>query len=261
MTEDRGPTSERIIDLEAYDLDGLRADVAELADLQQLAVRTFQWTILGPLVVGLGTWIVFSGRMPVWALVPYDAVAIALSLVGSVLAAVFIVLRSKVEAATEAASRTLDVLALAHGDLERALDGGVEVSIKELAGQVLELAVFPALEDGVVAVAPAPARFLVRPLVWLPSRVVAKTVMAVVDRLPATALGNLSDTQLQTGSDEVGALRSAFESLPEDVGEAQLGLERIVTRVLNASTRPLLIAVIVALLPLVGWLALGDWLA
>ena len=261
MTESLGPESERMIDLEAYDLDGLRADVSELVDLQQLAVRTFQWTVLGPLVVGLLTWIYFSGRMPTWALVPFDLVAVVLSLVGAALAAVFIVMRSKVAAATEAATRTFDVLAMAHGDLEQALDGGVEVSVKELAGQILELAVFPALEDGVVAVAPPPARFLVRPIVWLPTTVVSKTVMAVVDLLPATTLGHLSEDELQAGSDEVGKLRAAFGSLPEDLAEAQLGLERTVNKALNISARPLIIAVGVALLPLLVWLLIGDVLA
>lgn len=261
MTESLGPESERMIDLEAYDLDGLRANVSELVDLQQLAVRTFQWTFTGPLAVGLLTWIYFSGRMPTWVLVPFDLIAIVLSLLGSALAAVFIVMRSKVAAATGAASRTFDVLAMAHGDLEQALDGGVEVSVKGLAGQILELAVFPAIEDGIVAVAPPPARFLVRPIVWLPTTVVSKTVMAVVDRLPATTLGHLSEEQLQAGSDEVGALRGAFESLPEDLAEAQLGLERTVAKALNISARPLVIAVIIALLPLLGWLLIGDALA
>jgi hypothetical protein len=101
------------VDLDAYDIDGLRSDVMDLVDLPVALVDTARRAVLGPVVVGLFSWLYFAGSMAWWARLPFTLIAVVLSLITSVLVAVYLVMQRRVEAAVDTSSRVLDTVALA----------------------------------------------------------------------------------------------------------------------------------------------------
>lgn len=251
------------VDLDAYDIDGLRSDVMDLVDLPVALVDTARRAVLGPVVVGLFSWLYFAGSMAWWARLPFTLIAVVLSLITSVLVAVYLVMQRRVEAAVETSSRVLDSVALAKGDIERLAAGGVSLSVRDLSVEILDSAVFPGMEDAVVQVVPFPLRFLARPLLWVPRQVVGRTVLAAVERLPIQRLDReaVADGSHDGHAERADAFGRAVDSFVDDIAAAQAGLERTVAAVLRTVRKPLVVTMFLTAVPLVLWLLLGDVVA
>lgn len=249
-----------LIDLERYDLESLQNDIVELVDLPEAVMRAAAWVLGVAALVGIFTWLNFNNSMAAWALIPFTLIAVGLSLVFGAALAVYVITRRRMEEATQAANRVLDTIGMAQSDLERLAAGEVTLSVRDLSTEVLESAVFPGLEQGIVQTVPWPLTYLMRPIVWVPRNIIQKTVIAVVERLPIEALGRTVTTG-ETEVDEVGRLRTAVASFTDDISDAQSRLEQTAQTAIAATSKLLVGVMVISALPLLIWLLIGDVVA
>lgn len=252
------PADPTTFDLSDYDLGQLRADVMELFDLPVAIGQTVTWSMRGVGAAGLVAW--FVGReMPAWALVLFVLVAAVLALLAVVVLSVYLVVRKRVENAVVTSERVLETVVLIRDDLYHVSEGRKRVSTRDLASDVLDDVVFPVMTDTAVSVLPGPLRFFARPVVWLPGKLIERTVGAAISHLPDERLDRdvvVDNRALITADAEVERAAGTRAAVLE-VHEA---VETIVVGVIRALWWPTLAVTALASIPLVVWLIVG-WVA
>ncbi len=257
-TDPTDPIDPTTVDLSGYDLERLRADVMELFDLQAAIGETVMWSLRGVAVAGLLAW--WAGRgMPVWALVPFVLIAVVLAFLAVTVASVYLVVRKRVENAVVTSERVLETVVLIRDDLYHVSEGRKQVSTRDLASDVLEDVVFPVMAETAVSVLPGPLRLLARPIVWLPRRLIGRTVGAAIDHLPDERLDRdvvidnraliRADVEIERAAGNRAAVLAVHDAV-----------ETIVVGVIRALWWPTLALTALASIPLIVWLVVG-WLA
>jgi hypothetical protein len=123
----------------------------------------------------------------------------------------------------------------------------------------LEDVVFPVMTDTAVSVLPGPLRLLARPVVWLPRKLIERTVGAAIDHLPDERLDRdvvidnraliRADVEMERAAQGRDALLAIHDSV-----------ETIVIGLTKALWWPTLAVTALASIPLVIWLIVG-WVA
>ncbi|MEM9561006.1 MAG: hypothetical protein AAGA93_00220 [Actinomycetota bacterium] len=257
------------LDLDRYDLPGLRADINQIVDLQGAALRIVRWTVLVPLVGAVATWLVFRPRMPIYALVPYVLVVIACLVVAAIAIGVALVLRTKVDETNVAADRVVTTVAALHGDYLRIRTGEVDVPMEDLARLLTSELVFPALVAG-SGRALATATLTAGPLGWV-LRGVSGPVLPAVERRVLDALSQVDDPEPRPddpppidgprsdGADlvEVAATAGLPPAVADWYGAVHRHFERLTGMADTVTDGSTTVLVVTALLPLAAVLAAG----
>lgn len=279
MTEDREPRGNSPsannavdldgIDIDRYDFDGLRNDIADIVDVQQAVLTTLKWTLLIPLVGTLVAWFVFDGRMSSWLFYPYMVVLIATFVLAAINVGLMFVLRNRIAETNEAADRVLSMTASLHRDYMAVRSGEVDLPMQEIAGVLTRELVFPAL-FGVGNNAVAAATTASGPVGWLGARLLKYPIQAVQNRvldvledpeLGDAAAASEPKAEQGDGAEMVTAMLTPIPPDSELVGDWYAKAHEIVHRVVSGmstvATGSLGTVLFFATLPLVGWLAFG----
>jgi len=247
----------QVLDLEKYDLEGLRTDVAQIISLtgifQSVAARALGFTALFSLVVLL----LFSGRLSGAGLVLFMMITIVLAALGAVMLAVFFVLRTRVAQTTRASSRVVDLVEPIHADYQDFRGGGAEASVRAVGSEIAQHIVLPAVFGfaGRSAILAGPMGILLRPALKLPQQWVENAVVSALDELPEHAIATAKPVSGMTESapGTTSELNAVYVTI-------QNKLESIV-RVLRVGTLgPVGALVCLSLIPLAAVLLL-TWLA
>lgn len=252
------PADPATVDLSDYDLDQLRADVMELFDLPVAVGQAVMWSVRGVGAAALVAW--FVGRdMPTWALILFMLIAAVLALVAGVVLSVYLVVRKRVENAVVTSERVLETVVLIRDDLYHVSEGRKRVSTRDLASDVLDDVVFPVMTETAVSALPGPMRFLARPVVWLPRKLIGRTVGAAITYLPDERLDrdvvvdNRALIRAETEVERAAGTRAAVLEIHDVV-------ETIVVGAIKALWWPTLAITALASVPLIIWLLIG-WVA
>ena len=256
------------IDLDRYDFDGLRNDIADIVSVQEAVRTTLKWTLLIPLVGTIVAWVVFDGRMSSWVFYPFMLILIATMILAAINVGLMFVLRNRIAETNEAADRVLGMTAALHGDYVKVRSGEVELPVQEIAGVVARELVFPAL-FGVGHNAVATVTTTSGPIGWVGARLLRAPLRAVEARvlevLESPELGALvgspaPEVQEGDGADVVSAMLTPPMD-PELVGDWYAKAHEIVHRVVSGvgtvATGSLGTVLFFATLPMIGWLAFG----
>lgn len=252
------PSDPATVDLSDYDLEQLRADVMDLFDLPVAIGQAVMWSMRGVGAAGLVAWFVGRG-MPTWALVLFIVIAAVLALLAVVVLSVYLVVRKRVENAVATSERVLETVVLIRDDLYHVSDGRKRVSTRDLASDVLEDVVFPVMTETAVSALPGPLRFLARPIVWLPRRLIGRTVGAAINQLPDERLDrdvvvdNRALIRADTEVERAAGTRATVLEVHDVV-------ETIVVGAIKAMWWPTLAVTALASIPLILWLIIG-WVA
>lgn len=252
------PEDPTTVDLSDYDLNQLRADVMELFDLPVAIGQTVMWSMRGVGGAAVVAWFVGRG-MPAWALVLFILIAAVLAVLAVVVLSVYLVVRRRVENAVVTSERVLETVVLIRDDLYHVSEGRKRVSTRDLASDVLEDVVFPVMTDTAVSVLPGPLRFLARPVVWLPRKLIGRTVGAAINQLPdqrldrTVVIDNRALIRADAEVERAAGTRAAVLEVHDVV-------ETIVVGVIKALWWPTLAVTAVASIPLILWLVIG-WVA
>ena len=257
------------IDLDRYDFDGLRSDIADIVDVQQAVFTTLKWTLLIPIVGTFVAWFVFDGRTSSWVFYPYMAILVATLILAAINVGLMFVLRNRIAETNEAADRVLSMTAALHGDYVAVRSGEADLPMQEIAGVLTRELVFPAL-FGVGHNAVAAATTASGPVGWLGARLLKYPIQAVQNRvlevLEDPELGDAAASIKPEVSNGDGAklVAAALTPVPVDselVGDWYAKAHEIVHRVVSGmstvATGSLGTVLFFAALPLVGWLAFG----
>jgi len=256
----------QVLDLEKYDLEGLRTDVSQIISLtgtlQSVAVRALGFTAIFSLVVFL----IFSGRLSGTGLALFMMVTLLLAALGAVMLAVFFVLRTRVAQTTTASSRVVDLVELIHADYQDFRGGGAQASVRAVGSEIAQHIVLPAVFGfaGRAAILAGPMGILLRPALKLPQQWVENAVVSALDELPEHAVATIEPVSGMTEAarpdvamNEVGGAASELNAVYVTI---QNKLESIV-RVLRVGTLgPVGALVCLSLVPLAAVLLL-TWLA
>ena len=257
------------LDLDRYDFDGLRNDIADIVDVQQAVLTTLKWTLLIPLVGTFVAWFVFDGRMSSWVFYPYMLVLVATLILAAINVGLMFVLRNRIAETNEAADRVLTMTAAIHGDYLKVQSGELELPIKEIAGVVTRELVFPALfgaGHNMIATATTtagPVGWFGARLLKYPIAAVEKRVLEVLDSPELDELAGAIEPGFDEridGSDVVAAALvppASGELVGDWYGKAHEIVHRVVSGVSTVATGSLGTVLFFAALPLVGWLAFG----
>lgn len=263
------------IDLDRYDFDGLRDDIASILDVQRAVLTTLKWTLLIPLVGSIAAWFVFDARMPRWVLVPYMIVLIAALVLAAINVGFMFVLRNRIGETNEAADRVLRMTSDMHADYLRIQSGQSDLPMKEVATVLTRELIFPAL-FGAGHNAVAAATTVTGPFGWIAGRLLKYPIQAVETRV----LDVLEDPELDDalrprdtpdgetperleGSDITAAMLTPGVPVGGDgeladwYAKAHQIVHRVVDGVGTVATGSLGTILFFALLPLLGWLAFG----
>ncbi len=257
------------IDLDRYDFDGLRNDIADIIDVRQAVYTTLKWTLLIPLVGSAIAWLVFDGRMPSWVFYPYMVVLIATLVLAAINVGLMFVLRNRIAETNQAADRVLSMTAELHTDYLAVRSGEATLPIQEVATVLTRELVFPALfgaGHNVVAAATTasgPVGWLGARLLKYPLQAVERRVLQVLDdpELGEIAASTDFDFKEGDGAEIVAAILTPVPPGAELVGDwyetAHEIVHRVVSGVSTVATGSLGTVLFFATLPLVGWLAFG----
>ena len=200
MTAESPQVDASVLDLESYDLPGLRADIQQILDLPTAIEAVFKKSAVAIFLGAALVWIVFRPRMPLWALVPYVALAtVALVLAAGAISA-FLVLKSRIEATDRAADRTLFTVAAMHGDLLHVQGGGGELPLRAVATFLAQTVVFPILIGSAGSMLEAAAT-TATPLGWF-SRTLLNRAFGEVEKRLLVALEAVNEEQIESGLPE-----------------------------------------------------------
>jgi hypothetical protein len=197
--------------------------------------------------------------MPTLALVLFVLIAAVLAFLAVGVLSVYLVVRKRVENAVVTSERVLETVVLIRDDLYHVSEGRKRVSTRELASDVLEDVVFPVMTETAVSVLPGPLRFFARPVVWLPRKLIERTVGAAIKHLPDDRLDrhvvidNRALIRADAEVDRAAATRAAVLEVHDVV-------EDIVVGVIKALWWPTVAVTVLASIPLLVWLVIG-WLA
>jgi len=263
------------VDLDRYDFDGLRNDIASIIDVQSAVLTTLKWSLLLPFIGTIVAWTVFDGRMPNWVLVPWIAVLIATMALSAVNVGLLLVLRNRIDETNQAAERVLEMTASMHTDYLKVRSGETDVPMKEVAGVLTRELVFPALFAGGHN-AVAAATTATGPVGWIGARLLKYPLAAVEKRvLEVLDSPELDSPGPDTARTEIASNQDASTDAPTDAdqpidtvvpAEAELGewyaktheiVNRVVGGVSTIATGSLGTVLFFATLPFLGWLAFG----
>jgi len=251
------------IDFTKYDLTTLGDDVASIVSIPGAMMQAAKWVFGLPIVIGIVSWIVFSGRMSGWILLPFVLVAMALSTLGSALIGGYFVARKRLDLVSQATARVVTVVNEMHTDVVQVKEGASTTSVKALSKGLLENAVFPMAFGFVEGMAPGAtpegkgmmARLASR-FTDVPIKLVQKSVIGAVDRLPDKEIGSLAADAagvLPDMSTMLTDLNATYQRVAGDI-------ENVVASVSKATLTSAGSAAALAMLPLIGWLLVG-WIA
>lgn len=271
MAPDPGAVDLAGVDLDQYDFDGLRNDIASILDVQQAVLTTLKWTLLIPLVGSIVAWMVFEGRVAGWLLVPYMIILVLTMVLAAINVGLMFVLRNRIAETNQAADRVLRMTAAVHGDYLKVRAGEADVPMKEIAGLVTRELVFPAL-FGAGHTAIATATTATGPVGWFGARLlkypiaaVEKRVLEVLDSPELDEVAAAIEPGFADGVDGrqvvaaalTPALPGESELLHDWYKETYKIVHRVVSGVSTVATGSLGTVLFVAALPFVGWLAFG----
>ncbi len=244
------------VDLSAYNLDGLRRDVIEIVDVQLALRDALNLVLRGSLLAAVAAWFV-AADMPIWATIPFVIVAGLLALVAGSTLALLLVARRRVVSALKASVRVLETAVLIRDDMYYLSNGSKQITTRELASALMEDVVVPALFESVTLFLPGPLGLLAAPIVWLPKRLLGRTVSLAIDHLPSERL----DADVVISSRALFHADSHVGPSPETEVAATLKLseivEPVVVTVIKALWPPTLVVTAVASIPLIIWLLIG----
>lgn len=245
-----------------YDLAPLFDDIRSIIDVPGAIQTVVKWSAIVPVVSMVLAILVTTGESP-WMRFPYTIAAGAISLAAAAALGVFVLLRRRFESAEKAIGRTLETVEQIHGDLSELRDG------ERNRGQVIAMAenlvsgvVLPAMDEAVLLVPqtslPIPIPdFLVTPLAraitWGPKRVVERGVMKSVEALPWEDMVQKLENQAQTAAEASEFLTVIREGYSEVQGK----LEHYTRMAARVSQGPVLIFLVLSIIPILIWLALG----
>lgn len=261
------------LNVEQYDFDGLRNDVASILDIQAAVLTTLKWTLLVPVAGTFIARIVFSDRIAGWLLWPYLLILALTLVLAAINVGLMFVLRNRIAETNAAADRVLTMTAALHGDYLKVKSGEVNVPMKAIAGILTRELVFPALFAGGHNVAAA-ATTAAGPMGWIGARLLKYPLRAVerrvLDVLESDELEphEVQDTATQPLAGEGGegseiiaaALTPTFgdsEVLDDFYKQAFSIVHRVVSGAGTVATGSLGTVLMIAALPLVIWLAFG----
>lgn len=216
MTGAGGPLDASVLDLDQYDLPGLRSDISEILDLPNAVVDIAKSSTRFVFLGGFGLWLVFRPRMALWALAPYLAVLITTLLLAVTAFSVFAVLRKRLQATDEAADRTLFTVAAMHGDLIEHKSTGGELPLREVASFLTQTLVFPILTGSAGAMLDSAAT-VSGPVGFLSGRVLT-IALGQVERRVLEALDEIQEEQTENPPPPPvdGQVVDSWENLPVD---------------------------------------------
>lgn len=233
------------IDLSAYDLKGLAADVRSIVSVPGAIAQAAKYALSIPLIIAAVTWLVFRSRMAGWVLVPFTAVALALAFLGALVLGGYFVARKRLDTVEQASERVVTMLGEMHVDLTKARS--TDTTVQQVAVGLLDDAVLPivfgALGDGIIA----------RTVTKAPMNLVKKTVIAAVTALPDRQLGQLVDQ----AADSVGGIADRLPALTAQYEGLKNNLTPTVHKISTRALGSILTLTIVAWIPLFLWLLLG----
>lgn len=269
MAQDSNELNLGAVDLDAYDFDGLRNDIAAIIDVRQAVLTTLKWTLLIPLVGSVVAWAVFEGRISGWLLVPYMIILILTMVLAAINVGLMFVLRNRIAETNQAADRVLGMTAAIHGDYLKVQSGEAELPMKELAGLVTRELVFPAL-FGAGHTAIAAATTATGPVGWIGARLLKYPIAAVEKRVlevldspeldeVVTAIEPGFDERIEGSQVVAAALTPPMHSELVDDWYKQTYeiVHGVVGGVSTVATGSLGTVLFLAALPFVGWLAFG----
>ena len=265
---DRGKRSDRVqddvevadtsgIDFSKYDLSTLGDDVASIVSIPNAVAQAAKWAFGLPIVVGIISWIVFSGRMSGWALVPFVLIAMFLSVFGSVFIGGYFVARQRLDLVSQATNRVVTVVNEMHTDVVQIKEGASTTSVKALSKGLLENAIFPVAFGFVEGMAPDAGGGIISKLgsrfTDAPMKLVQKSVIGAVDRLPDKQIGSLASdltNSMPEMSNMLSELNDNYQRIAGDI-------ESVVSGVSKATLTSAISAAAVATVPVLLWLVFG----
>jgi len=243
-----------------YDLSGLGDDVRSIVDLPDAMIKTAKWAFGLPIAVGILSWIIFSGRMAGWVLVPFVLGAMVLSTLTAVFVGGFFVARTRLDTVSTATNRVVSVIGEMHADVVQVKQGHSSTSVQQVATGLLEHAIFPVVFGVVEGMAPGsasgPLGAIRSKVTGAPMQLVQKSVIAAVAKLPDKEIGTVVD-------DLAGAMPEISSTLTELNANYQRvagEVDGVVARVSKATLGSVITAAVLATIPLLLWLILG-WVA
>lgn len=244
------------IDFAKYELDQLGNDIRSIIDVPGAIGQAFKIVVTLPFVVAIVTWIAFSSRMSVVALVLFSLVAFVLSFLGSVVLGGFFVARKRLDLVADAANRVVDVVGEMHADVVLVKDGHAGTSVQGVAVGLLENAIFPAVFGTLSATAEAAMGPLGRfssSITKAPMNMVQKSVINAIQSLPDREIGQIIDGI----GEDLPAAAAVVQGLGDDYRQARDKIEGIVATVSRTALGSTLGLAGVATIPLALWLILG----
>ena len=263
---DSTPIDASVLDLDSYDLPGLRADIHEILDLPNAIQAVVKKSSLAIFLGAALAWIAFRPRMPLWALVPYIAVIVLALVIAAAAVSAFLVLKSRIEATDRAADRTLFTVAAMHGDLLNARASGSELPLREVATFLTHTLVFPLLLGSAGSMLETAATSAT-PVGWFAGRIMKRAIAEVENRLLA-ALNEIDEAQTETTlvelQDGVAAdpwAELPVHELPNQIRSFYEGAHRYLSRMVDGlevlSIGGAGLTTAIAVLPLVMVLSVG----
>ncbi len=248
------------IDFTKYDLTTLGDDVASIVSIPGAVAQAAKWALGLPIVIGIVSWIVFSGRMSAWILVPFVFGAMFLSALGSTFVGAYFVARKRLDLVSQATTRVVTVVNEMHTDVVQVKEGVSTTSVKALSKGLLENAIFPMAFGFVEGMAPDAGGGMISKLssrfTDVPLKLVQKSVIGAVDRLPDKEIGSLANDLTGSMPDMSTMLSDLNATYQRISGE----IEGVVASVSKATLTSAIGAAVVAMVPLLIWLAIG-WVA
>lgn len=244
------------IDFSKYNLTSLGDDVRSIISLPDAMAQIAKWAFGIPIVIGILSWIVFSGRMSGWLFVPFVLGAMALSVLGSVFIGGFFVARKRLDTVSEATNRVVNVVGEIHRDVVQVKDGASSTSVKAVAGGLVEHAIFP-MAFGVVEGMAGGGMFssVTSRFTSMPMNLVQKSVLGAIDRLPDKEIGQVTSDLTSMMPDMSATLGGLNDEYQRIAGE----IEGIVAGVSKATLGSVVGVAALSMVPLMFWLILG-WL-
>lgn len=252
----------QVLDLEKYDLEGLRSDVSEILSLTG-AIQAIALRALGAAaVMVVGIYLLFVGRTSGVGLVLILLLAIVLAGLAAVALAVFLVLRSRVAQTTKASSRVVEIVELIHADYEDFRGGGAEASAKAIGSEIAQHIVLPAAFGmaGRAAFFAGPLGMLLKPALKFPQQWVEDSVASALGDLPDTALATSNHRIKDEVAGDASGTGAATEELDGIYGVIQNKLESTVGVLGRGAMGSVGVVVAVSFVPL-ALLLIAAWLA
>ena len=245
------------IDFSAYNLSSLGDDVASIINVPEAVGRVAKYSFAIPAVVGIVSWIVFSGRMPTWVLVPFVFGAVVLSLFAAVAIGGLMVVRRRLDTVAQATDRVVGVVGTMHSDIVELREGHANTSVQEVAVGLFENAILPAAFStfsGIAENSLGPVGGAISKATQAPMHsLVKKSVVAAIRSLPDREIGQLVE-DTAGAMPEVGAALAAVNAEYQRTRE---NVEAIVAKVSRTAVGSMVGVALVATVPLLVWLLIG----